>query len=38
MDRSEKFWDRISKSYAKQAISDTDTYQLKNDKVNLTTD
>jgi len=33
MDRSEKFWDRISKSYAKQAISDTDTYQFKNEKI-----
>lgn len=33
MDKSEKFWDRISKSYAKQAILDTDTYQFKNEKI-----
>ena len=33
MDRSEKFWDRISKSYAKQAISETDTCQFRIEKI-----
>jgi ubiquinone/menaquinone biosynthesis C-methylase UbiE len=33
MDRSEKFWDRISSMYAKQSISDVDTYQFKHKKI-----
>lgn len=34
MSRSEKFWDLISKSYAKQAISDKSTYNFKIEKIN----
>ncbi len=33
MDRSEKFWDRISNTYAKQSISDVGTYQFKHEKI-----
>ena len=34
MSRSEKFWDLISKSYAKQAIADESTYNFKQEKIN----
>lgn len=33
MNRSERFWDRISKSYAKQTIKDESTYQFKKEKI-----
>lgn len=33
MDRSEKFWDRIANMYARQSVSDIETYQFKHEKI-----